>query len=165
MAAAAIDLDLSELVAAELKLDRLLNFDRAELLQGLGALLESQTKRRIEVEKAAPDGTPWPAWSPEYAEQRPGGTSLLQSGNHLLQSVINRVEDESVLVGSPLVYARIHNNGAEQVRQRDEKGRFLKADPAAIRPGIPARQFLGISADNQSEIEAETILFLNSLLQ
>lgn len=172
--AATIDLDLRQLVGFQHKLDRLLNFDRGELLQGLGALLELQTKRRIEVEKAAPDGRPWPNWTPSYASQRPGGTSLLQSSNHLLQSILNKVEGDSVAVGSPLEYARIHNDGGTTSAHviRAVNGKALAIPGVGPRtqvnhPGsvIPQRQYLGISADNRDEIEAKTVAFLEDLLQ
>lgn len=176
MAAASIDLDLRELAGFQQRMDALLNFDRTELLQGLGALVESQTKRRIENEKTAPDGTPWPAWTASYAYQRPSGTSLLQSSNHLLQSIINEVDaTESVAVGSPLEYARIQNEGGTTsphvIRPTNGKALRIPGVDHPLRqvnhPGsrIPARQFLGISSENQDEIEAETVAFLESLLQ
>ncbi|MFA0026812.1 phage morphogenesis protein, partial [Vibrio sp. 10N.261.49.A5] len=36
---------------------------KVELLDSLGGIVESQTRRRIADEKTAPDGSPWPGWS------------------------------------------------------------------------------------------------------
>lgn len=146
MAGAIIDLDLRELAKAQGALDRLMSFDRGELLAGVGAVVESQTRRRITDEKSDPDGKPWQSWSPRYAATRPPGKSLLQSEGQLLDSIQAFVDDDSVSVGSNLIYARAQQKG----------------NPDA---NLPARGYLGLSEQNMEELQAELVLFFESLLQ
>ncbi|PZE09284.1 hypothetical protein DMX10_31910, partial [Pseudomonas sp. 57B-090624] len=49
-------------------LDRLAQFNVEPLLEGLGAEVESQTRRRIQSDKTSPSGEPWQGWSEAYAE-------------------------------------------------------------------------------------------------
>lgn len=111
------------------------------LLEAVGAIVESQTRRRIADEKTAPDGKKWEEWSEAYAaskhgaddshEPHPGalresqGHSLLVLDGGLLDSIQFLVTGEEVQVGSNLEYARRQN---------------------AQRP------FLGLSRDNEREV-------------
>lgn len=114
-------------------LDRLAQFDVEPLLEGLGAEVESQTRRRIQSDKTSPSGEPWAAWSPQYAETRHAGQSLLQSLGPLLNSISYQMQGSSVLVGSPMVYAATHNFG----------------DPER---GIPQREFLGVEGQDFEDL-------------
>lgn len=105
-----------------------------DLLENIGALVESQTRRRIQEEKSGPDGKGWQAWSDRYARNRPGGRSLLQSEGGLLDSIQYLVTGGDVEVGSNLIYAATQQYG----------------DTAR---SIPARPFLGISDENKGEID------------
>lgn len=141
---------------------------KAELLESIGAVVESQTRRRISDEKTAPDGTPWAPWSDAYAKTRHGGQSLLQGDGDLLDSIEYQVQRSSVRVGSPLAYAGVHQDGfsgAVQVsaHQRAMTHYFGKAlaFPVYHSVGaftrmmeIPRREFLGLSSDNQAELLA-----------
>ncbi|MFV0448034.1 MAG: hypothetical protein ACK5MF_06180 [Vibrio sp.] len=55
-----------------------------ELLESLGSVVESQTRRRIADEKESPSGVSWPDWSSDYAKTRHGNQSLLQGNGDLL---------------------------------------------------------------------------------
>lgn len=107
--------------------------DRGDALERIGALVESQTKKRIADGKKSPDGKPWKSWSTGYAKTRRAGQSLLHATGHLLQSIQYEANDEIVLVGSNLKYARTHQVG-DQTR------------------GIPARPYIGVSAEDGREI-------------
>ena len=115
--------------------------DSESLLQSLAAEIESQTRRRIADEKAAPDGTPWPGWSDAYARSRHGGHSLLQSEGSLLDSIMSAVSPGTAETGSNLVYAALQQFGGEQ---------GMAAGPAAV----PAREFLGVSEQDGQELQA-----------
>lgn len=115
------------------RLERLAQLDTTPLLEAIGAEVESQTRRRIAVDKASPAGVPWPQWSKEYAATRHSGQRLLQSAGHLLDSITHQVEGDSVLVGSPLVYAATHQHG----------------DPER---GIEQREFLGLHGDDLDDV-------------
>ncbi|QJT15261.1 phage virion morphogenesis protein [Aeromonas sp. 2692-1] len=141
---------------------------KAELLESIGAVVESQTRRRISDEKTAPDGTPWEPWSTDYAKTRHGNQSLLQGDGDLLDSIEYQVQRNSVRVGSALAYSGVHQDGfsgAVQVpahlrRITQAFGKAL-AFPVYQSVGsftrqmeIPQREFLGLSSDNQTELLA-----------
>ena len=115
------------------RLERLAEFDLGPLLEGIGMEVETQTRRRIQDEKTTPDGGSWPEWSADYAKTRHSGHSLLQGEGHLLDSITYEVTGDSVLVGSPLVYAATHQFGA----------------PAR---NIPPREFLGLTGQDYEDV-------------
>ncbi|WP_270803889.1 MULTISPECIES: phage virion morphogenesis protein [unclassified Aeromonas] len=141
---------------------------KAELLESIGAVVESQTRRRISDGKTAPDGTPWAPWSDAYAKTRYGDQSLLQGSGDLYDSIEFQVQRNSVRVGSPLAYAGVHQDGfsgsvqvpAHVRRISQAFGKALKF-PVYQSVGsftrmmeIPQREFLGLSSDNQNELLA-----------
>lgn len=103
--------------------------DLSELLAGE---VESQTRRRVQVEKRSPAGVPWAPWSPSYARTRHGGHSLLRSRGGLLDSLVADASADGFVVGSNLVYAATHQFG---------------------RGNIPARPYLGMNRENERDLE------------
>lgn len=145
-----VDLDLSEAQAA---LARLSASQIDQLAYEIGTLIEDQTKLRIMDEKRAPDGTPWAPWSEAYAESlkrrnRRNPRSLLVGVGDLRDSIQNYTTGEKVKVGSNLIYAAIHQFSGE-----------------AVGMNIPARPYLGLSADNATAIEEFVADRLEELLQ
>ena len=152
-----IDLpDPSSIVA---KLNKLMSPTYIErLLDAIGALVESQTKRRIRNEKADPAGDRWVPWSDDYAEKRPAGKSLLEDEGNLLTSITHESHtagfgDNYVEVGSNLVYAAVHNYGATF---------SIVSNHAEIK--IPKRQFLGLSLENESAVDKLVADFVRELI-
>ncbi|HHC6515887.1 TPA: phage virion morphogenesis protein [Vibrio parahaemolyticus] len=151
---------------------------KAELLDAMGAVVDRQTRRRIANEKTAPDGTPWPDWSPEYKKTRHGNQSLLQGGGGLLDSITYVVQRNQVRIGSPLPYSRVHQDGFSGAVQVDAHTRlvtqaFGKVLASPVRASvnaftrqmnIPQREFLGLSSDNQQEVFAVIGDFWKELL-
>ncbi|EMU9331774.1 phage virion morphogenesis protein [Vibrio cholerae] len=139
---------------------------KEELLDSLGSIVETQTKIRIADEKTAPDGTPWAAWSEGYARTRHGNQSPLVGEGDLRDSIQYVVEKNQVRVGSPLVYAGVHQDGFSGAVQVDAHTRLItQAFGKALKfpvyqsvgafsrmMDIPQRQFLGLSRDNQTEV-------------
>lgn len=139
---------------------------KAELLDSLGAVVESQTRRRIADEKTSPDGANWPDWSESYNKTRHGNQSLLQGDGGLLDSIQYLVEKNRVRIGSPLVYARAHQEGFDGPVQVSAHTRLIhQAFGKALRfpvyqqvsaftrhMNLPSREFLGLSRDNQTEV-------------
>ncbi|HEI8708539.1 TPA: phage virion morphogenesis protein, partial [Citrobacter freundii] len=82
-----------------------------ELLESIGAVVESQTRRRISSEKTSPAGEKWQDWSDSYAKTRHSNQSLLQGNGDLLDSIQYVVSGYVVRVGTPLDYGRTHNEG------------------------------------------------------
>lgn len=145
MTGAAIRADLFADSRLAGRLDRLAQLDVEPLLEGIGAEVESQTRRRIQVDKHGPAGEPWPEWSAAYAETRHSGQSLLQGAGHLLDSIGYQVmDDSSVLVGSPLVYAASHQFGDSD-------------------RGIEARPYLGLEGEDLEGVVAMIEDYLEEL--
>jgi len=131
-----IAIDVAGTPAVRQRLAELRQQGFAPLLDALGTLGESQTRRRLGQDKEGPQGEPWPDWSPGYAKTRRGGHQLLESEGLLIDSIHYMVHGDQVQVGSGLVYAAIHHFGG--------------AD--AGKPEIPARPWLGVSDEDVGEI-------------
>lgn len=115
------------------------------LLESLGAIVESQTRRRFTEEKADPKGKRWRDWSEEYAaskhgksknhEPHPGdrresqGHSILFLDGDLHDSMHFQTAFDEVEIGSNMDYAAAQNE---------------------------MRQFIGLSPQNTDEV-LETI--------
>jgi len=120
----------------------------------VGGMVEDQTRRRIDAEKRAPDGTPWAPWSQRYADRiarrnRTSARSLLIGRGDLLGSIQNYTAGPDVVVGTNLEYAAPHQFGL----------------PGETGGGIPARPYLGLSIDNGREIEDLVLLRVAEVLQ
>ena len=134
MSGAVIRYNMSGLQAFQTRLDKLIAADRTELLEGIGALLESSTQDRIASgEGEGPDGTPWDDWSEDYAASRRPGASLLYDSGDLERSIQFVVGGDLLQVGTPQIYGATHQFG----------------DPDR---GIPARPYLGLSEQDKTDI-------------
>ncbi len=102
-------------------------------LSALGNEVETQTKRRIQVEKTDPGGKAWQPWSAKHRAKSAPGASILQQRGDLLNSIGFSVSARAVFVGTNSVYAATHQFG--------DKSR-----------NIPARAFLGVSDKNEVEV-------------
>lgn len=146
MNGARIVIDTSDLDRLQERLDRIAGIGFHDVLETIGAVVESQVRRRISDDQEAPDGTPWADWSPAYAKKRHGGHSLLQSEGDLLDSIApDFPSGDSVEVGSNLVYAGTQQVGNDVL-------------------GIPARPYLGLSGDDEQEITAVIEDWIEELL-
>ena len=123
-----------------IRIQALAGIDRNALLEGIASEVENQTRRRLTQEKESPDGTPWPAWSDDYALTRHGGHSLLENEGPLVDSIESITNDDSVETGSNLIYAAVQNDGGDE----------------SMAPGaaaIPSREYLGFSSDNLTDLQ------------
>ncbi|WP_062560610.1 phage virion morphogenesis protein [Paracoccus aminovorans] len=129
-------------------LTRLTDDELALIAYEIGTLIEDQTKLRVADEKTAPDGSAWPAWSEAYAETcKPHHSLLVDQGNPgLLESIQNYTTGMQAVVGTNLVYGAIHQFGSEDGT-------------------LPAREYLGLSADNRTAIEDLVVGRIEELLQ
>ena len=131
-------------------LGRLNDAQLAQLMYEVGALIEDQTKLRIADEKTSPEGEAWAPWSAGYAATRNTRNSrrhsLLVGEGDLRDSIQNFSTGHEAIVGSPLIYAAPHQFGSPK-------------------QGIPARPFLGLSADNRTSIEDLVVGRIEDLLQ
>ncbi|MEH6776478.1 MAG: phage virion morphogenesis protein [Cereibacter changlensis] len=160
MVGVATELDLGGLAPARDLLSRISALDLDQLGgEEIGALLENSTKRRLQDEKTDPDGNRWVAWSATYDATRDHGThSLLIGENHLLTSIQHFSNSEAVRIGSNLIYAAIHQFGADPAKAHEG------SLPGAEGAGIPARPYLGVSEEDRRDIERLVIGRLEDLL-
>lgn len=153
MAGLELIVEVSGLAAAQAKLNALGAPGREREIQEIvGAVVESQTRRRIAQEKTSPDGVAWAPWSASYKTSRRKGHSLLQETGALMDSIAWRIEDDQVLVGTNLVYGAIHQFGGTE---------GMKGGAAHV----PARPYLGLSAQNVTEIGQTLSGWIEGLLQ
>lgn len=122
------------------RLSRLADPDFDALLDVIGALLETQTRRRIKSEKKSPTGQAWDQLTDRYAAWKSAHSSggLLELHGSLVDSITfeKNVAKKELYWGSNVAYARKHQLGGG------------KKDPAT-----PARPYLGVSVENQGEID------------
>ena len=126
------------------------DLDQDELLDEIGAEVESQIRRRLSEEKEAPDGTQWPRLVHKYkakkAETSSGG--LLEHSGAMIDSMQYQVHSGYVEAGSNLPYVAHHNFGGLD-----------------IGTGMPQREFLGLSQDNEADLMELVNDFLNDAMQ
>ncbi|PWE29972.1 phage virion morphogenesis protein [Maritimibacter sp. 55A14] len=128
--------------------------DMTDLMEELGELLVASTKDRF-TEGKAPDGTPWAPKSQATIAaylargDRVAFRPLFGPSGRLSSEIAHRAGPQSVEVGSSLIYAAVQQFGAA-------KGAF--GTNAIGRPipwgNIPARPFLGLSEEDETNILA-----------
>lgn len=153
-----ITLEINNLDAVLSLVANFADMDTDALLTVIGDLGETQTRRRIEEEKTAPDGIPWQ----ENAE----GTSILfRTGKHLRNSLGHYVSGDTVAWGSYWEHAHVHQNGAVITPKNARMLSFFIGGRRvfAKKVTIPARPFLGLSDDNKQEIRDVVTDFLGSM--
>lgn len=153
-----LDARIEGLEAVDAALARLDPLDGQSLLEGLARMIQEQTRRRITGEKRAPDGK---AWLPNRA-----GTSTLYRSGTLARSIDYTASGEAAIIGSGLLYAGVHQNGATIVPKKAKRlvfrlgNRTIFARKVTIRP----RPYLGISAENAGDILDAVATFLRRIL-
>lgn len=128
------------------RLDRPIGF-----YKGVGEhLTEIAIPRNFDSE-SAPDGTPWAVLSPVTIARREakGQTpiTILRATGKMSAEIVSQASDDQLVVGSPAPQAAVMQFGAA-------KGAFgANANGNPVPWGnIPARPFLGLSAEDEAEI-------------
>lgn len=125
------------------------------LFTEIGTALEASTRERIGTTKTAPDGTPWLELTPSWVERkqkRGHSAGILTMRGDLLNSVAFEADPGFVdIIAGPTEYAAIHQDGGTS---------DMPAGPAAV----PARPYMGLSADDQIEIDDATAHWLTGLV-
>lgn len=103
----------------------------------IGSALQATTEDRFEAE-TGPDGQAWAAHSPVTLLKRGASAKKLRHRNHLYQSLSYAAGRLQAAVGTNRTYARIHQLGGKAGRGR--------------KVTIPARPYLGVSADDRRMI-------------
>jgi phage virion morphogenesis protein len=128
--------------------------DLSPLMDVIGMAMETTTQQRFE-DSEAPDGS---KWLPSLRARTEGRKTLVGEGasGGLLGSITHRFTSSEVEVGTNKIYARVHQEGATihgnpLLKFKLPGGLGFRSVEQVI---IPARPFLGISADDQDEIAA-----------
>lgn len=148
MAGVSISMELVGLDEALSRLGPIFDFEPLPMMEAIGALGESQTRRRITDEKTAPDGS---AWAPNIA-----GTSILfETGRNLVYSLASSASEMEAEWGADWEFAHVHQDGAVIVPKGAEQLSFVIGGERvfAKKVVIPSRRFVGVSAENAREIE------------
>lgn len=128
--------------------------DLSPLMDAVGETLLRSARDRIEATNVSPDGIPWP---PSFRARLDGTKTLYLSGR-LRDSITYRAGRRQVEVGSGLKpYAAVHQTGATIVPKDKGALRFALADGTVVvarSVTIPARPYLGVSAEDGTEIVA-----------
>lgn len=145
MVVAVLSIDASPLSALARRLAAV-DADRRAPLEAIGGAWESSTKARFQTGRA-PDGTPW---RPSLRAKQGGKTLVLST--RLRESIVHKVDGDTVEVGTNVAYAAAHQFGATirpkksggLLRFRLPNGAFVSAKQVTL----PARPFIGIEAND-----------------
>lgn len=126
--------------------------DMAPALRGVGEYLAGSSQDRFTTQMA-PDGSAWAPLSQWYRDGKPvNQDKILTLRGYLRSSIHWQVLPDQLLVGSNLEYAAIHQFGGvirpKHVKALKVGGRYV----SQVR--IPAREYLGLSAEDATESEA-----------
>ena len=151
--------------AALAAFNRLIAFgqDMSPVLHEIGATLEASTRQRFE-DGIGPDGV---AWQPSQRAILTGGQTLVDTGR-LRGSISYQVEGDEVLIGTNVIYAAIHQMGGRIEAKDGGRLAFRLPDGGYVTPTaveMPARPFLGVSAEDAEDIHALVVDHAEGLLQ
>lgn len=137
--------------------------DPFPLMDAIGRVLVNGAVERITVTNIDPDGIAWPQ---SFRAEVFGGPTLHATGN-LARSITSAPDEHQVRVGSNLIYAGVHQDGAV-IRPKTAEGlHFMLADGEEVVVGevtVPRRTYLGISSAEREDIGDLTVGFFSGLL-
>ncbi len=132
------------------------------LLQEIGEEMVEATKERFRTQRD-PQGRPWRPLSPKTRKyKRKNQDKILTLDARLRNSIIYQVRGNRVIWGSSLAYAAAHQLGVDRIVHVREhvrrigrgRGRSAVRVRSHRRPmRLPARPFLGVSAEDFRTIE------------
>lgn len=140
-------------------MERLAGWDHFELMDTVGRTIQLQTRRRLSSEKTSPDGIPW-------KETQRDNPTLYNTGT-LHDSIDYRADLNSITVGSPLIYATIHQFGGI-IKPKNGKALAFSVGGDSVfakQVTIPARPYMGVSTDNAREIDIVIADFMEAVLK
>lgn len=160
MSGVSIRVHVAGIAEVETALARLSTFQASTLLEALARLIRESARERLISGGPAPDGAAW-------APNKEGRTPILHRTGALARSIDYRVAGDQAIVGSGLVYAAIHQFGGTIVPKSKPAlvfrigGRLVRTKKVTM----PARPYIGLSADDRSEVVAATVGYLRKLFQ
>ena len=155
-----IDIELDDR-AARASLQRLIRAgtDLTPAMRAIGEHLLNTTRERFRDERA-PDGTPWAPLSERTRERKSRNADrILTERGHLQGTLSYRAGRRLIEIGSTRIHAGTHQFGAA----RGAFGTTGRGQPIPF-GDIPARPFLGVSAEDRTEINLAVQDFLAKVL-
>lgn len=131
--------------------ERMASSGQEDFLGFIGMELVNIAQEAFQNEANPATGAGWAPWSPDYAAKDknqggPGSKKLDRQGD-LFRSLAYEVRPASVVVGSSMIYAAVHQTGAK----KGAFGQTRRGQPIPF-GDIPARPFLGVPADFSDRI-------------
>lgn len=125
----------------------------ANVLNAVGEQMIKATQERFH-KQAGPDGSPWAPLKPAYAAKKTDPRILFRTGE-LFGSIEKFVDGNRLVWGSHLIYAGTHQFGIfKKVFVRSSK-RGPQKISSSRRVVIPARPYLGFTADDRQTVLEE----------
>lgn len=158
-----LEVDVRDLAKVNELVTRLSTFDEHDLVTEVVQLGENQTRKRIESGGPAPDGTPW-------KPNRAGTPILMETGRHLHDSVASQSHGSTGEWGAAWEYAHVHQEGMTITPKNGAALKFWwqsggHVEFAVVKQvTIPKREFVGVSAEDAKETEAQVTDFLERLV-
>ena len=130
---------------------------REELNDNIAGILEASAVRRFETEQD-PEGK---SWKPNSR-----GGKILTLHGYLCGSVIGQATKDYAEVGSALIYATIHQYGGTIKAKVQNFLKFKIGGRWASKKSVnmPARAYLGMSKQDETDIGTEVENFINGAL-
>ncbi|NOR63253.1 MAG: phage virion morphogenesis protein [Rhodobacteraceae bacterium] len=128
------------------------------MYEAIGASMVESTKQRFDRGES-PEGNPWPV---SLRAQFEGGKTLIDKGA-LKQSITHIADQNGVEIGTNMHYAATHQFGATISASGADALRFSIPGIGFITKKsvtIPARPFIGLSGEDEAEIEAIAFDFI-----
>jgi len=116
-------------------------------LADISEYLTESTKQRF-VDGKAPDGTPWEPNTDYTLSRKSGDKPLIGESNSLSTQFSVEITANTLLFGSPMIYAAVQQFGAK----KGSFGKTKKHSHPIPFGDIPARPFLGISNEDNDAI-------------
>jgi phage gpG-like protein len=150
-----VSVTIEGLEAAKVALSALSRLEFHELMDGLARMGQQQTQRRIEEEKTSPEGVAW-------KKTLDGRGALFVTGEHLARSIDHAATATEAKWGTGWIGARVHQFGATITPKNAKRLHFQLGgkDVFAKKSVIPARPYLGVSAQNAADLEAAAAKFI-----
>lgn len=160
MSGVTIQVQFSGFAEVEQVLARLNPFQGETLLEAMARLIRESTRERIIAGGPSPDGA---AWKPNRA----GRTPILYLSGALARSIDYAVSGLSAIIGSGLVYARIHQEGGVIVPKSASSLVFSVGNRLfrVKKVTMPARPYLGLSGEDRSELVQAAVAYLRGLFK
>ena len=126
--------------------------DTTPVMSAIGTALVASTHQRF-ISQTDPEGAAWQALDPEYAATKRNSRILTESGR-LRDSINSEAGRDEVRVGTNVIYAAIHQFGGTIKPKSASHLVFRIGDRLVMVDSVtlPARPFMGISAEDEAEV-------------